>query len=89
MFMVAVPRWDSRHGDTIIEHTVPQRTNPLRRVSPPFASNARMSIPSIPQDKQAADQRYRHGDDADFEEFPGSDLNLFTPKRNEPENRRE
>src|SRR4029077_9205245 len=30
-----------------------------------------------------------HGDDADFEEFPGSDHNLFTPNSNEPENRGE
>jgi len=37
-----------------------------------------MSILSrLPQDKQAADQRYRHGDHADFEEFPASDLIPF------------
>jgi hypothetical protein len=38
---------------------------------------------------QTGDQRYRHGDGADFEEFPGIDYNLFTPKSNEPENRPE
>ncbi len=32
---------------------------------------------------------YRHGDDADSEEFPGGDFNLFTPQTNEPENCRE